>query len=72
MKGRVDPSPLVAGSRVVAASVAGDLMLLDLATGEPVWQFETGGSLTASPSAAGGLLIIGTTTGTLFAFGKAS
>ncbi|MGH9868963.1 MAG: PQQ-binding-like beta-propeller repeat protein [Candidatus Polarisedimenticolia bacterium] len=71
LKGRVDASPVVAGSRVVAASVAGELVLLDLASGKTVWEFETGASLAASPSVGGGFLIIGNTAGTLFAFGKA-
>jgi outer membrane protein assembly factor BamB len=69
LRGRVDASPLVAGERVVAASTAGELVMLDLRTGKPVWQFDTGAGMAASPVLASGRLVIGTTAGTLHVFG---
>ena len=49
---------------------AGEIAALDLRTGEPGWKFETGSSFLASPSIAGGMLVIGDADGTLYAFGE--
>ncbi|HKY31873.1 MAG TPA: PQQ-binding-like beta-propeller repeat protein [Candidatus Polarisedimenticolia bacterium] len=68
-RSKVDASPVLAGSRVVAASAAGDLVLLDAATGRTVWRFEAGTGFAASPAVAAGTIVIGDVSGTLYAFG---
>jgi len=35
-----------------------------------VWQFEAGGSVSASPAVAGGRMVIGTDNGDLYCFGE--
>ena len=43
--------------------------MLDLATGKPVWEYESGSPMTASPAIADGVVVIGTTDGTIICFG---
>ena len=62
---------MIAGRRVYVASASGEILALDLATGEPAWSFDAGESILASPAIADGRLVIGTTEGRLISFGKA-
>lgn len=66
---RVDSSPVIAGSRVVAATTGGKLYSLDLARGKELWQYDAGGSFTASPAIVDGRVLLGNTDGTLYCFG---
>ena len=69
-RSRVDSSPVIAGDRVVAATSAGKLYLLDAANdGEAKWEADFGGGFIASPVVVDGRLIIGNTDGTLYCFG---
>jgi outer membrane protein assembly factor BamB len=72
-RSRVDSSPVIAGERVVAATSAGKLYLLDATNnGEPIWEADLGGGFTASPAVVDGRVIIGNTDGTLYCFGAKS
>ena len=62
---------MIVGRRVYVASASGEILGLDLATGEAIWSFDAGESILASPAVAGGRLVIGTIEGRLFSFGKA-
>jgi outer membrane protein assembly factor BamB len=66
---RVESSPIIAGERIVAATTGGVLYVLDAATGQPKWQYEAGGSFTASPGVVEGRIILGNGNGTLYCFG---
>jgi len=66
---RIDASPVIAGDRVVAASLSGDLYVLALATGKQLWHYAAGAPLAASPSVGGGYLVVATTSGTVLALG---
>jgi outer membrane protein assembly factor BamB len=66
---RVDASPVVAGDRVVAGALSGDLYVLALATGEVLWRYAAGAPLVASPSVGGGYLVAATSDGSVLAFG---
>ncbi len=68
-RSRVESSPVIAGSRVVAANAQGKMYLLDIANGEVKWEFDAGGGFTASPAVVDGRIIIGNTDGTLYCFG---
>ena len=69
-RSRVDSSPVIAGDRVVAATSAGKLYLLDtINNGEVKWEADFGGGFAASPAVVEGKLIIGNTDGTLYCFG---
>ena len=65
----VDASPVIAGDRVVAASLSGDLYVLSLATGERLWHYAAGAPLAASPVVADDHLVLATTGGTVLALG---
>jgi outer membrane protein assembly factor BamB len=66
---RVDGSPVIAGDRVVAGSLSGDLYVLSLSRGEVLWQYAAGAALAASPGVGGGYLVAATLDGSVLAFG---
>ncbi|MEQ8836037.1 MAG: PQQ-binding-like beta-propeller repeat protein, partial [Lacipirellulaceae bacterium] len=66
---RVECSPLIVGEHVFFGTVRGRLYLVDLKTGEDVWDFNAGGGFIASPAISDGRIIIGNTDGTLYCFG---
>jgi outer membrane protein assembly factor BamB len=69
---RVESSPVIAGERIIAATAGGVLYVLDAATSETKWQYEAGGSFTASPAVVDGKIILGNGDGTLYCFGAKS
>jgi outer membrane protein assembly factor BamB len=69
-KGRVDPSPVVAGKRVYAAALDGKLYVLNLADGKLVESFALGEQITGSPAVSNNRLVIGTTDGVLYCLGN--
>lgn len=69
-RSRVESSPVIAGERVVAATAAGKLYLLDAASGEVKWDYDAGGSFTASPAVVDGQIILGNGDGKLYCFGS--
>ena len=68
-RARIDASPVIVGDRVLVATTAGDIVTLAARTGEETFRFETGSSFVASPSVAGGTLVIGDLDGVLYGFG---
>ena len=60
-------APVVAHRRVFAASRSGTVLAFDSESGAPLWRFETGRVIDASPSALGEALLIGDTGGRLHA-----
>jgi outer membrane protein assembly factor BamB len=69
-RSRIESSPVIAGNRIVAATAAGKIYLLDANSGKAVWEHETGGSFTASPAVVDGRIILGNGDGTLYCFGS--
>jgi outer membrane protein assembly factor BamB len=69
VRSRIESSPVIAGNRIVAATTAGKVYLLDAKTGTAVWEHDTGGSFTASPAVVNGRVILGNGDGTLYCFG---
>ena len=79
MRGRVDASPVVVGAveagqaaaprpAVVVADAAGKIMVLDVATGEPRWEFDAGGGFGAGAAVAAGRVVIASDDGTVWCF----
>ena len=69
--GKVDSSPVIAGSRVYVGSHDGNLYVLELATGKEVRRVKLDGPVSASPAVSGGCLVIGTERGTVYCLGAA-
>jgi outer membrane protein assembly factor BamB len=69
-RSRIESSPVIAGSRVVAATAAGKLYLIDAASGEVILENDFGGSFTGSPAVVDGRVIIGNGDGTLYCLGS--
>jgi outer membrane protein assembly factor BamB len=69
--GKVDSSPVVAGSRVYVGSADGHLYVLDAATGKEVQRVKLDGPVSASPAVGGGCVVIGTERGTVYCLGAA-
>jgi len=67
-KGRIDSSPVTVGIRVIGASTSGLLYVLDLLTGEVIWQFDSGDSFLSSPSVATGSFVISSENGLVYCF----
>jgi outer membrane protein assembly factor BamB len=71
-KGRIDSSPVVAGSRAYVGSSDGHLYVIDLEKeGAQAQKLELGRGIIASPAIAGDCLVIGTTDGFLYCLGVA-
>lgn len=60
-------APVVRGGSVLAASAAGEVTRLDLATGKPLWRTATGTKLSAGPGSDGRLSVVGTSRGEVIA-----
>ncbi len=60
-------APLVRGGAVLAASAAGEVTKLDLASGKQVWRTATGARLSAGPGSDGRLAVVGTARGEVIA-----
>jgi outer membrane protein assembly factor BamB len=83
MRGRVDASPVVvtvADPRgggpdprpaAVVADAAGRIMALDVATGEPRWEFDAGGGFAAGAAVAAGRVVLAAEDGTVWCFATA-
>ena len=65
-----DASPVVVGRRVYAPSMDGFLYVLGLDDGKELQKLQLGQSITASPAAAEGRLILGTIDGMLYCLGS--
>jgi outer membrane protein assembly factor BamB len=65
-----ESSPLVCRSKVISCSKSGVVTVLDAESGEPLWEYDTGEYITASPAVIEGAFFILTTKGTLLCFGE--
>jgi outer membrane protein assembly factor BamB len=63
-----ESSPVVCNDKVISCSKNGFVSLLDAATGELLWEYDTGEQITASPAVIKGYFYILTAKGTLFCF----
>lgn len=64
-----ESSPLVCRDRVIVCTGTGIVTMLDADTGEPLWEFDAGERITASPAVIKGRFYILGSKGTLFCFG---
>ncbi len=81
MRGRVDASPVIVSVAADAADAArpaalvadakGMLALLDVTTGEAVWEFDAGGGFSAGAAVAQGRVVIASDDGTIWCFESA-
>ena len=67
---RVESGAVIAGNRVVAATAAGKIYLLDPKSNEVKWEYEAGGGFTGSPAVVDSRIVLGNTDGTLYCFGS--
>ena len=64
----VESSPAIADGTVYVVSSAGDLLALDLASGQPRWKYSSGGEVgESSPAVGGGAAFFGDLGGTVHA-----
>lgn len=79
MRGRVDASPVVVGvvdprqagdprAAAIVADAAGKIMVLDAATGEPLWEFDAGGGFGGGAAVAAGRVVIAADDGIVWCF----
>ncbi|MGW8314558.1 MAG: outer membrane protein assembly factor BamB family protein, partial [Bacteroidales bacterium] len=56
--------------RLLAANMRGDLFLLDLNSGDPVWTYELGTPVNANPAVVNDRFYVAGEDGRLYCFGK--
>jgi outer membrane protein assembly factor BamB len=71
-RSRVESSPVISGQLAIAATTAGKLYLLDVATGDVKYENDFGGGFLASPAVVDSRIVIGNTDGTLYCLGSKS
>jgi len=69
-EGRVISSPAIADGKIYIGSEDHKIYCLNSETGNPVWDYITGGSVRSSPALADGNVYIASTDGYLYAFGE--
>jgi outer membrane protein assembly factor BamB len=69
-EGRIDGSPVICGDRIYFGSADECLYVVDLNKGTQIQKITLDGPVVASPAVSNGILVIGTQTGTIYAFGK--
>jgi len=69
-RGRVDASPVLVQDKLVAATMRGDVMIMDAADGKIRWTYELGSAITGNPAVIDGYIITGAADGRIYCFGK--
>jgi outer membrane protein assembly factor BamB len=69
-RARVHASAVIAGDRVLAANLRGDLFLLDLGTGDILYEYELGSPVASNPALYKGKIIVGAGDGMVYCLGK--
>jgi outer membrane protein assembly factor BamB len=69
-RSRIESSPVISGQVAIAATTAGKLYLLDVATGDVKYENDFGGGFVASPAVVDGRIVVGNTDGTLYCLGS--
>jgi outer membrane protein assembly factor BamB len=69
-EGRIEGSPVVAGSRVYAGSMDKNLYVIDIAQGTEIQRIKLDSGVSGSVAVSNGRLLVGTQNGTLYCFGK--
>ena len=71
LKGGIgESSPVVCQDKIIVCTRTGIVTILDAKNGQPVWEYDTGEQIIASPAVVKGHFMILTAKGTLFCFGK--
>lgn len=67
---RVDASTIIISEKVLTANMRGDVQLLSLKDGAPLWSYEIGSPIEATPACTGGRFFIGAKDGKVYCFGN--
>ena len=71
LKGQVgESSPVVCDGKVLICTKTGIVSILDAATGELLWEYDTGEQIIGSPAVIKDHFLVLSSKGTLFCFGK--
>ncbi|MDR0414046.1 MAG: PQQ-like beta-propeller repeat protein [Prevotellaceae bacterium] len=65
-----ESSPVVCRDKIIICSKSGVVSMLSAASGELLWEYDTGETITASPAVIAGAFFILTAKGTLLCFGE--
>jgi outer membrane protein assembly factor BamB len=65
-----ESSPTVCRDKLISCTKNGIVSLIDVNSGAPVWEYDTGEQISASPAVINGRFFVLTTKGTLFCFGR--
>lgn len=69
MQAVFNSSPAIADNKVYVGLRSGLFLCLNLDTGNPLWEYQTGGAIVASPAVADGKVFIASTDGKVYCFG---
>jgi len=67
---KVDASCVISGSNVLAANTRGDLLILNLSDGKPVWSYELGSAVVNNPAVFSNKIVVGAYDGFVYCFGE--
>ena len=65
-RGEVDATAVISAGRVYVPSKDKKLYVLDLKTGNKLWEFAAARAVTAGPAVAGGVVVFGDTAGNVY------
>lgn len=70
MGGQVDSSPVIAGDKILIATMKGDVKIIQLRDGKQLLSYELGSPVTGSPAVIDQKIIIGADDGKVYCLGK--
>jgi outer membrane protein assembly factor BamB len=70
MGGQVDSSPVIAGEKILIATMKGDIKIIQLRDGKQLMSYELGTPVTGSPAVIDQKIIIGADDGKVYCLGK--
>jgi outer membrane protein assembly factor BamB len=68
--GRIEASPVAAGSRILISNMRGDILALDSSDGKIIWNYELGTPVLGTPALIDNKIIVGAEDGRIYCLGR--
>ena len=70
MGGQVDSSPVIAGDKIVIATMKGDIKIIQINDGKQLFSYELGSAVSGCPAVIDQKIILGADDGKVYCLGK--